>query len=132
MSKALKLHLQVTDGHLRLLPKGKLNILDVDLLLGAARSGLGFFPVIIIDLVELGKVDNAKLDLLENGLAQIIRERKFALSAERPQLRWTVHKLPFPESECACGGNCQNCPCQHHKHAEIVNQKNVKPGRGRE
>jgi len=128
MSKDLKLHLQVTDGYLRLLPKGQLHTPDVDVLLGAARSGLGFFPVIIIDLEEVGKVDKAKLDLLENGLAKIISERKFALSSERPQLRWTVHKLPLPEPECTCGGNCQNCHCKTRKHSEIVKQKFLKSG----
>lgn len=112
MSKDLKVHLQVTEGRLRLFPKGKLKIPDVDLLLAAARSGLTIFPVIVIDLQELGEAAEGSLALLEEGLRQLIGEKKLTLSSEQPNLHWIVDKSVTSCPECPCRGNCQNCHCR--------------------
>ncbi|MBW1917613.1 MAG: hypothetical protein JRI57_06280 [Deltaproteobacteria bacterium] len=88
MPKDFQLHLQVSHGQLRLLPAGWLNPAEVHVILGAARSGLTLFPVIIIDLQQIHKANQESLKLLEEGLEQIIAEKKLALCRECPRLGW--------------------------------------------
>jgi hypothetical protein len=105
-----KLHLQVRNGHLRLIPQGPLTIPAVEQLLGVARSALTFFPMLLVDLRRIRDPQEDDLALLEEGLQQLISEKKLALTCEMPQLRWVVHQPTSPRTACTCGGLCQDCP----------------------
>lgn len=116
-----KLYLQVAKGHLRVLPKGYLNALGVKRILGATQAGLRVFPVVVVDLREAREVSETTLTLLEDGLRQIIAEKKQALIAEPG--KWTLQTLsPFKE-DCHCKGNCRNCPCQSHMDTDSVKKE---------
>jgi len=110
MTQNYKLHLQVRNGHLRLIPKGPLTASAVEQLLGVARSALTFFSMLIVDLRAVWQVKDADLALLEEGLEQLISEKKRALTCEMPQMRWVVHQPRIPRTACKCGGLCQDCP----------------------
>jgi hypothetical protein len=110
MTQDYKLHLQVGNGNLRLIPKGPLSDRAVERLLGVARSALTFFPMLTVDLRGAWEVKDAYLVLLEDGLQRLISEKKLALTCELPQLRWVVHPSSSPHTACKCGGWCQDCP----------------------
>jgi hypothetical protein len=119
MTKNYKLHLQVRNGHLRLIPKGPLTNPAVEQLLGVARSALTFFPMLIVDLRGAWEVKDANLALLEEGLQQLISEKKLALTCEMPQLRWAVHQPSTPHTACTCKGLCQDCPNRKSSPAQV-------------
>jgi hypothetical protein len=110
MSHDYKLHLQVRNGHLRLIPQGTLTTPAVEQLLGVARSALTFFPMLLVDLRGTREAQEDDLALLEKGLQQLISEKKLALTYEMPQMRWVVDQSSTPHAACTCGGLCQDCP----------------------
>jgi hypothetical protein len=110
MTKNYKLHLQVRNGHLRLIPQGVLTTPAVEQLLGVARSALTFFPMLLVDLRGTREAQDDDLTLLEEGLQQLISEKKLALTCEMPQMRWVVHQPSTPRIACTCGGLCRDCP----------------------
>jgi hypothetical protein len=110
MSHNYKLRLQVRNGHLRLIPQGPLTTPAVEQLLGVARSALTFFPMLLVDLRGTRKAQEDDLALLEEGLQQLISEKKLALTSEMPQMRWVVHQPSTSRTPCTCGGLCQDCP----------------------
>jgi hypothetical protein len=112
MTKKLKLHMLVGDGHLRLMPKGNMTLKDINLILGTARSALKVFPVIVIDLLEVREVAEQVPALLEDGLRSLIGERKLTLLREMPHLCWKIYQPETHDNPCACQGNCRNCPCR--------------------
>jgi hypothetical protein len=112
MSKRFKLHLLVEEGHLRIMPKGDLAPGDVKVILGAARSALRVFPVLIVDLAEVRELAAQVPDLLEDGLQSLISEQKSVLRQQMPHLRWKVYQPGTHTNPCTCRGNCRNCPCR--------------------
>jgi hypothetical protein len=110
MTRDYKLHLQVGNGHLRLIPQGPLSARAVEQLLELARSALTFFPMLTVDLRQAWELKDAYLDLLEEGLQRLISEKKLALTCEMPQLRWVARPSSSPHTACTCGGWCQDCP----------------------
>jgi len=110
MSKEYRLHLQVADGNLRLIPRGPLSQSAVEQLLGVARSALTFFSMLTVDLRGTWEVKDPCLALLEEGLQQLISEKKLALTREKPELRWEVHQPAIPQNHCTCDVSCQDCP----------------------
>jgi hypothetical protein len=118
MSKRFKLHMLVEDGHLRIMPKGDLAFQDVNVILGAARSALRVFPVLIVDLVEVRELAAQVPDLLEDGLRSLITEQKSVLRQKMPHLRWKVYQ-PAPHiHRCDCQGSCRNCPCRGEEESQ--------------
>lgn len=83
-----KLYLEVAEGQLRVVPKGYLTDLGVKRILGATQAGLRVFPVVVVDLREAGEVSETTLTLLEDGLRQIIAEKKQVLLSEPG--KWTL------------------------------------------
>ncbi len=110
MTKEYRLRLQVANVHLRLIPQGPLNTAAVEQLLGVARSGLTFFPVVTVDLRGAWDVKEAHLTLLEEGLQQLISEKKLALTCEIPKSRWVVHRPPADRPGGKGDDPCQACP----------------------
>lgn len=123
MSKRFKLHLLVEDGHLRIMPKGDLALKDVNLILGAARSALRVFPVIIVDLQKVRGLAAPVPDLLEEGLRSLISEQKSVLREKMPHLRWKVYQPETHADPCTCRGSCRNCPCRAQEEAEAAKGK---------
>jgi hypothetical protein len=79
MAKDPRLHLQVADGHLRLMPQGDLTEPKIKQILRAAEVGLRVFPLVVVDLrTSKGSTESA-INLLEEGLQQIIAKRKHVL-----------------------------------------------------
>lgn len=83
MAHDLKLHLQVADGHLRLVSRGNLTDLGIKRILRATEAGLQVFPLVIVDLQESRGIKQNIVTLLEEGLRQIIAQRKQALGQDR-------------------------------------------------
>ncbi len=129
MSKRFKLHLLVEDGHLRIMPKGDLACQDVKVILGAARSALRVFPVLIVDLVEVRELTAEVPDLLEDGLRSLITEQKSVLRQQMPHLRWKVYQPAPPIHRCDCQGSCRNCPCRSEEGSQADKCK-VRAGKG--
>ncbi|MCL4501250.1 MAG: hypothetical protein M1438_05265 [Deltaproteobacteria bacterium] len=102
MTKEYEIHIQVTNGHLRLIPEGPLTQAAVEQLLGVARSALTFFSVLTVDLRGTWEVKDAYLANLEEGLQQLISEKKLALTSEKTQLCWKVHPPSTPQTSCKC------------------------------
>jgi hypothetical protein len=117
MSKSYKLHLQVRNGNLRLIPKGPMSSPAVEQLLRVARSALTFFAVLTVDLRGALEIQEAYLEMLEGGLQQLIAEKKLVLTCEVPKCRWVVHQPTANRSSCKCGGLCQDCPHGSHDSA---------------
>ena len=117
MSKSYKMHLQVSNGNLRLIPKGHLSPPAVEQLLGVARSALTFFAVLTVDLRGALEMKDDYLAMLEGGLQQLIAEKKLVLTCEVPKFRWVVHQPSASRSPCKCGGLCQGCPHRSHDSA---------------
>jgi hypothetical protein len=131
MSHNYKLRLQVRNGHLRLIPQGPLTTPAVEQLLGVARSALTFFPMLLVDLRGTRKAQEDDLALLEEGLQQLISEKKLALTCEMPQLRWVVHQPTDPHTACKCGGLCRDCPHQSREHSQAHQNGAQSSGRKR-
>jgi hypothetical protein len=131
MSHNYKLHLQVRNGHLRLIPKGTLTTPAVEQLLGVARSALTFFPMLLVDLRGTREAQEDDLALLEEGLQQLISEKKLALTCEMPQLRWVVHQPSTPRTACTCGGLCRDCPHQSSDPSQAHQNDAKSSGRNR-
>jgi hypothetical protein len=112
MSKRFKLHMLVEDRHLRIMPKVDLALKDVNIILGATRSALRVFPVVIVDLAEFRGLAAEVPDLLEEGLGSLIAKQKLALRQKMPHLSWEVYQPEPPIHRCDCQGNCRNCPCR--------------------
>lgn len=110
MTKDYKLHLQVRNGNLKMIPQGPLTNAAVEQLLGVTRSALTFFSMLTVDLREAWEVKDASLALLEEGLQQLISEKKLALTCEMPQLRWVMQQPSNSSSACKCGCLCPDCP----------------------
>jgi hypothetical protein len=83
MAHDLKLHLQVADGHLRLVSRGNLTDLGIKRILRATEAGLQVFPLVIVDLQESKGIKQNIVTLLEEGLRQLIAQRKQALGKAR-------------------------------------------------
>jgi len=79
MARDFNLHLQVADGHLRLVSRGNLNDLKIKQVLRAAEAGLHVFPVVVIDVQEAKGTTAEDFAMLEEGLRQIISKRKQVL-----------------------------------------------------
>ncbi len=127
--KEYKLHLQVRDGHLHLIPQGHLTDLALTQLLGVARSGLTFFPVLSLDLRGVRNLTEAYLARLEEGFHQLISEKKLALTSERQRLRWEVGRPSQSHHDCQCRGHdcqcrwqCQDC-LQRSVDSALVHKK---------
>jgi hypothetical protein len=131
MSHDYKLRLQVRNGHLRLIPQGTLTIPAVEQLLGVARSALTFFPMLLVDLRRTRQAQDEDLALLEEGLQQLISEKKLALTCEMPQMRWVVHQPSTPRTACTCGGLCQEYPHQSREHVQAHQNDAKSSGRNR-
>ena len=131
MSHDYKLHLQVRNGHLRLIPRGTLTTPAVEQLLGVARSALTFFPTLLVDLRGTRQAQDDDLALLEEGLQRLISEKKLALTCEMPQMRWVVHQPSTLRTACTCGGLCQECPHQSREHSQARQNDAKTSGRNR-
>jgi hypothetical protein len=83
MAHDIKLHLQVADGHLRLVPRGNLTDLGIRRILRATEAGLQVFPLVIVDLQESRGIKQGIVTLLQEGLRQIIAQRKQAFPKDR-------------------------------------------------
>jgi hypothetical protein len=83
MAHDIKLHLQVADGHLRLVPRGNLTDLGIRRILRATEAGLQVFPLVIVDLQESRGIKQDIVTLLQEGLRQVIAQRKQALPKDR-------------------------------------------------
>ena len=79
MVKDSRLHLEVVDGHLRLVPQGNLTDRRISQILRAAEVGLQVFSLVVVDLQESRGSEEGALTLLEEGLQQIIAKRKQAI-----------------------------------------------------
>ena len=79
MARGFNLHLQVADGHLRLVSRGNLNDSKIKQILRAAEAGLHVFPVVVIDVQEAKGTMAEVFALLEEGLRKIILQRKQVL-----------------------------------------------------
>jgi hypothetical protein len=75
--------------------------------------------MLILDLRWAWEVKDANLALLEEGLQQLISEKKLALTCEMPQLRWVVHQPSAPRLACNCGGLCRDCPHRSSDHSQV-------------
>lgn len=65
---------------------------------------------LVVDLRRARAVKDTDLALLEEGLQQLISEKKLVLTGEMPQMRWVVHQPCAPHAGCTCGGRCRDCP----------------------
>jgi hypothetical protein len=131
MRKEHKLHVQVRNGHLRLIPQGPMSTPAVEQLLGVARSALTFFPMITVDLRGVWEMTAAYLAILEEGLQQLISEKKLALTCEMPKLRWVVHQPSENDHACTCGNSCQCQDCPHRSgDSALAHQKAPKASGG--
>ncbi|AEB08230.1 hypothetical protein [Desulfobacca acetoxidans] len=109
MSHEFRLYLQALDSHLRVAPLGKLTGSGVEQILGAAQAGLRVFPVVVVDLQGAENSTADTLTRLEEGLRQLVSEKKLILGLE-PE-KWILQGSP-PEKICHCCNNCENCPCR--------------------
>jgi hypothetical protein len=79
MAKDPRLHLQVADGHLRLMPQGDLTEPKIKQILRAAEVGLRVFPMVVVDLRTSKESTKSAINLLEEGMQRIIAKRKHVL-----------------------------------------------------
>ena len=93
------------------MPWGTITASGVKQILGASQAGLQAYPVVVVDLHEIKDLKQEIRDLLEEGLRQLVAEKRLILGLE-PQ-RWTL-QTAMPKS-CKCQGNCQNCPSRFQK-----------------
>ena len=85
MANDSRLHLQLGDGHLRVVPQGDLTECKIRQILRAAEVGLHVFPLVVVDLLTSRGLTASALNLLEEGLQQIIAKRKeVLLKPQRP------------------------------------------------
>lgn len=99
MARDFNISMQVTDGHLRLVSQGNLTDLAVRQLLRAAEAGLCVFPVVIVDLQGAREASAGAVTSLEEGLRQIIAQRKHALlkvESARPRPQYSLLKESAP------------------------------------
>jgi hypothetical protein len=79
MAKNCNLHMQVADGYLVLASRGHLTDFKIKQILRAAEAGLHVFPVVVIDVQGAQGATADDFAMLEEGLRQIISERKQVL-----------------------------------------------------
>jgi hypothetical protein len=120
-----KLYLQVAEGHLRVVPKGYLTELGVKRILGATQAGLRVFPVVVVDLGEAREVSETILTHLEDGLRQIIAEKKQVLLSEPG--KWTLQTFSPSMDDCRGHGDCSRCRGRSPKKQEVPKSR---PGTG--
>ena len=79
MANDTRLHLQVAEGPLQLVPQGDLTEGKIRQILRAAEVGLHVFPMVVVNLQSSRGLTASALNLLEKGLQQIIARKKDAL-----------------------------------------------------
>jgi hypothetical protein len=122
MKRRFQLYLQAMDSYLRIVPLGHVTPEQVEPILGAAQSGLAAFPVVVIDLRDAAAVAAPVVELLQDGLRQLVAARQLVLGLE-PN-RWILRKPP--QEPCRGAGNCQNC---RHQQAPPQQQARKTPER---
>lgn len=109
MRKRFRLYLQTEKGCLRIVPLGRVTLEQVEPILGAAQSGLRIFPVVVVDLREAAVVAPAVTEQLQQGLQQLVAERRLALGLEPD--RWILQTASAP----CCHGRHSCQQCRHHR-----------------
>jgi len=123
MATESKLYLQVTDGRLRVAPRGNLTDRLVKQILQIAQIGFRVFSVVVVDLQEAEEVDEDTLARLEEGLRQLIAAKKQTLLVEPG--KWTMQTAATSQDACLCNGNCQDCACRSQADQAAKKQANT-------
>jgi pheromone shutdown protein TraB len=78
MAKEFIITMQVDDCRLCLILQGQLTDLAIKKILRAAEAGLQIFPVVMVEVQEATGTTEGVLAILEEGLRQLISEKKQA------------------------------------------------------